>query len=105
MSTTIAFNGTEVLLTEERWKHIVMRHPEFDNKIARVMDAVSNPGEVYLDPTDAIHALKRLFHEISDYLVVIYHKEDREGYIRTAYYTSSRRKERRYKGFKRLKPS
>jgi len=49
------------------------------------MDAVSNPDEVYLDPTGAIHALKRLIHEISDYLVVIYRKEDREGYIRTAY--------------------
>jgi len=47
MSSTIAFNGTEVLLTKERWRHIVMRHPEFENKIARVMDAVSNPDEVY----------------------------------------------------------
>jgi len=58
MSTTIAFNGTEVLLAEERWRHIVMRHPQFDNKIARVTDAASNPDEVYLDPTGAIHALK-----------------------------------------------
>jgi len=40
-----------------------------------------------------------------DYLVVIYLKENIEGYIRTAFYTSYRRKDRRYKLFKKLKPS
>jgi len=74
------FDGTKVALTEERWKHIVMRHPELDNKMARVMDVVSNPDEVYVDRAGMIHALKRLAQEISDYLVVIYRKEDEEGY-------------------------
>jgi len=102
---TTAFDGTKVALTEERWKHIVMRHSELDNKIARVTEVISSPDEVYVDSAGMIHVLKRLAQEISDYLVVIYRKENEEGYIRTAYYTSSRRKQRRYKRFKRLKPS
>jgi len=102
---TTAFDGTKVALTEERWKHIVMRHPELDNKMARVIEVVSKPDELYVDSAGIIHVLKRLVQEISDYLVVIYRKENKEGYIRTAYYTSSRRKRRRYKRFKRLRPS
>ncbi|MGB9671535.1 MAG: PBECR2 nuclease fold domain-containing protein [Candidatus Bathyarchaeales archaeon] len=104
MSIT-AFNGTKVLLTDERWKHIVLRHPELENKLSLVLDTVANPDEVYLDHAGMFHALKRLSGEVSDYLVVIYGKENREGYIRTTFYTSSRRKNRRYKQFKKLKPS
>jgi len=100
-----AFDGKRVLVSEERWKHIVLRHPELEDNIAKILAAVTNPDEVYVDSTGAVHILKRLTHEISDYLVVIYRKEDGECYIRTAYYTSSRRKERRYKRFRRLKPS
>lgn len=105
MSTVTAFDGTMVLLSEERWKHIILRHPELEDRMAMVLKVVANPDKVYRDPAGAIHVLKKLLHEVSDYLVVIYCKEDGKGYIRTAYYTSSRRKERRYKRFRRLKPS
>ncbi len=39
---------------------------------------------------------------ISDYLVVIYCMEGGIGIIRTSYFISRRRKERRYKWFRRL---
>ncbi|MEM3726303.1 MAG: hypothetical protein QXK98_05510 [Candidatus Bathyarchaeia archaeon] len=100
-----AFDGTRILLTDERWKHIVLRHPELENKLSLVLDVVAHPDEVYIDPVGAFHALKRLHDEVSDYIVIIYSKEDKEGYIRTAFYTSHRRKTRRYRQFKKLKPS
>jgi len=80
MSEVIAFDGTMVLLSEERWKHIVLRHPELEDKVAQVLAAVANPDDVYVDPIGAVHVLKRLTHEISDYLLVIYRKEDGEFY-------------------------
>jgi hypothetical protein len=101
----IAFDGTKVVLREERWKHIVLRHPELEDKRGFVLVVVSSPDEVYVDSSGAFHVLKRFVGEVSDYLVVVYVKEHGEGYIRTAYYTSSRRKARRYKSFRRLKPS
>jgi len=58
-----------------------------------------------MDTVGAFHLLKRLVGEVSDYLVVIYRRENGEGYIRTAYYISYERKSRRYKLFKKLKPS
>ena len=61
-----AFDGAKILLTEERWKHIVLRHPELENKLFQVLDAVANPDEVYVDQTGAFHALKRLHGEVSE---------------------------------------
>src|SRR4030042_143293 len=101
----VAFDGMEVLLTEERWRHIVFRHPELKDKISLVLSAVSNPDEAYVDATGAVHVLKRLAGEVSDFLVVIYSRAGEECYIRTTYYTSSRRKARRYRLFRKLKLS
>jgi hypothetical protein len=99
----IAFDGTRVVLSRERWRHIVLRHPELKNAFDMILEVVAKPDEVYLDPTGAFHALKRV-RSVSDFIVVIYSFKD-EGYIRTAYYTSNMRKTRRYKAFKKLIPS
>jgi len=76
-----AFDGARILLTDERWKHIVLGRPELENKLVLVLDAVANPDEVYVDKAGAFHALKRLRGELSDYIVVVYYRENEEGYI------------------------
>jgi hypothetical protein len=86
--SVVGFDGTRVLLTEDRRKHIALRHPELEDKQALVLDVVASPNEVYVDAGGMFHALKKLLGEISDYVVVIYFVEDGEGYKRTAYYTS-----------------
>jgi len=103
--SVVAFDGTRVVLSEERWKHVILRHPELKDKKDLVLDVVSNPDEVYVDASGAFHVLKRFVGEVSDFLVVVYVGEHGEGYIRTAFYTSSRRKVRRYGSFRRLRPS
>ena len=103
--STVAFDGTRVVLSEERWRHVVFRHPELKDKAGLVLSAVSDPDEAFVDATLAVHVLKRLVGEVSDFLVVIYGKVGEECYIRTAYYTSSRRKARRYRAFRKLKLS
>ena len=102
LSTVTAFDGTRVLLSERRWGHIVLRHPELENKRSLVLDAVANPDEAYFDATGAVHVLKKLVNGVSDFIVVIYVRKGKEGYIRTAYYTSFERKKRRYWLFKKL---
>lgn len=100
----VGLGGVEVVLSEERWRHIVFRHPELKDKAKLVLSAVSGPDEAYLDGTGAVHVLKRV-GGVSDFLVVIYSVEGERGYIRTAYYKSSRRKARRYRLFRKLKLS
>jgi len=53
-----AFDGARILLTDERWKHIVLGRPELENKLVLVLDAVANPDEVNVDKAGAFHALK-----------------------------------------------
>ena len=101
--SSVAFDGTKVVLGPEHWHHIVSKHPELKNGAALILFTVAHPDEVYIDPTGAFHALKRV-KEISDFLVVIY-SVNAEGYIRTAYYIGNARKTRRYKSFRKLKPS
>jgi hypothetical protein len=47
--SVVGFDGTRVLLTEDRWKHIALRHPELEDKQALVLDVVASPDEVYVD--------------------------------------------------------
>lgn len=101
--SVIAFNGVKVILSAGRWQHIILRHPELKDEQPLILSAVARPDEAYLDPTGAVHALKRA-KAVTDYIVVIY-SVNGEGYIRTAYYTSSERKARRYKTYRKLKPS
>ena len=98
--SSIAFDGTKVVLKQQRWRHIILRHPELKNASELILDVIAHPDEVYVDPTGAFHALKRV-SSVSDFLVVIY-SVNHEGYIRTAYYTSNTRKTRRYKAFRKL---
>jgi hypothetical protein len=70
-----AFNGSEVALTEERWRHIVFRHPELKPKMQLILDAVASPDEVYVDSAGDVHELKRLEKDVSGYVVVIYKPE------------------------------
>jgi hypothetical protein len=83
--SAVAFDGTRVLLAEDKWKHIVLRHLELEDKQAPVLDVVAHPDEVYVDAGGAFHALKKLLGETSDYIVIIYFIEGGEGYKRTAY--------------------
>ena len=55
------------------------------NAAELILEIVAYPDEVYVDPTGAFHALKRV-RGISDFIVVIY-SVNHEGYIRTAYFT------------------
>jgi hypothetical protein len=103
--SVVAFDGTQVVLSEERWHHIVFRHPELKGKLELVLNVVANPDEAYVDEGGGVHVLKRLVGEVSDFLVVIYFVEGQRGYIRTAYYTSNTRKTRRYRTFRKLRLS
>lgn len=96
-------DGLVVKLGEDVWRHIVTRHPELKGKIKEILSVVSNPDEVYVDDRGARHALKRS-SVVSDYLVVIYEVGKGGGFIRTAYFISFKRKQRRYRWFKKLTP-
>ena len=84
-------NGVPVRLTEERWQHIVRRHPEMDNQRERVLEALAEPDMIQQGDFGEVLAV-RFYPETPltrKFLVVVYREVSPEdGFILTAYLTS-----------------
>ena len=98
------YDGTEFVITKKRWAHVLEHHPELSNSLNIILEAVRNPDEVYIDPRGTYHILRRA-RKYSDYIVIISKKREAKTYLTTAYYTSLKRKERRYRTYTRQKLS
>jgi hypothetical protein len=84
-------NGVPVRLTEERWQHIVRRHPEMDNQRRRVLETLAEPDMIQQGDFAEVLAV-RSYPETPltrKFLVVVYREVSHEdGFILTAYLTS-----------------
>lgn len=83
-------NNVPIRLTTERWKHIIMRHPEMDSQKERVLETVTEPHLIQQGDFGELIAMR--FYEKSPlttkHLVVIYKEvTDTDGFIITGYYT------------------
>jgi len=80
-------NGVLIRLTQERWRHILVRHPETEPYRDRVLDAVKDPDFVAKGLHGELKAAK-LFIDLPmgrRYLVVVYREVGaRDGFIITA---------------------
>jgi hypothetical protein len=86
-STTDAL-GRKIILTEERWTHIVDGHPELDGLELALMRAVE-AADITVDGKTA--DTKRVCAKDlgpARYLVVVVRYAGQTGYVRTAYPTS-----------------
>ncbi|MBI2012354.1 hypothetical protein HYS90_00315 [Candidatus Curtissbacteria bacterium] len=98
MATTISKNGVLIRLTEERWKHIVLLHPNLSDKQTEVLLTVKNPDYIFKGQTEELLAVSKLSARV--YIVVAYKEtlffslrsKKREiksdGFIITAYDTT-----------------
>ena len=84
-------NQVPVRLTDERWKHIVLRHPEMDEQRERVLETLGKPDIIQRGDFGELLAL-RFFKQTpltSKFLVVVYKEVSLEdGFILTAYCAS-----------------
>ncbi len=97
-----AFDGSEFIITKRRWFHIIERHAELKNMMNNVREAASIPDEVFSDKRGTLHLLKRTRSGQFDFLVLIARREGPRTYLITAYPTRLKRKERRYRKFRKL---
>lgn len=91
-------NKTPIRLTEERWSHIIRRHPGVEKMRDQCLETVANPEAVMEGDFGELLAVRR-FRKTAlsqKYLIVVYRETSKEdGYILTAYLTnkpSERRK-------------
>ena len=84
-------NGVPVRLTEERWQHIVHRHPEMDDQRDRILETLTEPDTIQQGDFDELLAIR--FYPKTPltrkFLVVAYREISAEdGFILTAYLAS-----------------
>jgi hypothetical protein len=90
MITIYSKNNVSVRLTDERWAHIIRRHPEMKDQKGRVLETVENPDYILEGDYEELLAV-RFFKETpltQKFLVVIYKEvSEYDGFIVTAYFT------------------
>jgi len=84
-------NQVPIRLTDERWEHIVLRHPEMDGQRERVLETLGKPDMIQEGDFGELLAL-RFFTQTpltSKFLVVVYKEvSSDDGFILTAYFMS-----------------
>ena len=91
MLIVYSYNNVPVRLTEERWQHIIRRHPEMVNHRVQILETVADPAMIQRGDFGELLAL-RFYPETrltSKFLVVAYREVSPEdGFILTAYLTN-----------------
>ncbi len=86
LRTTKSVFGKRIRLTEERWQHILERHPEVVNNKNNVLKTIKNPDIVTKGWTNELVAIRKISNQD---LAVIYSEE--EAFVITAFFTRSRK--------------
>lgn len=83
-------NGVPVRLTEERWRHIVVRHVEIDGQRDKVLETLAEPDMIQQGDFGELLAV-RFYADTpmgEKFLVVAYREVSVEdGFVLTAYLT------------------
>ena len=98
VSTVGDVGGWPIRLSDERWGHIVRRHPEMRTERARVLETVSQPHYILEGDRGTLMAV-RLYDRTPltrKHCVVVYRRIGlSDGFVVTAYFTSSTARWRR----------
>ena len=90
-------NKVPIRLTQERWQHITMRHPELESQKVKVEETISHPDCIQQGDFGELLAI-RLYASTpfaQKYMVVAYKETSRhDGFILTAYFTNEFSKRR-----------
>ena len=92
--TNIAYsvNNIPIRLTDERWTHIVENHDDIAGYYFDVLETIANPMWIFEGDEDELWAVKLV--SVKKAILVIYKefKEQNNGFIITAFFTTKIRK-------------
>ncbi|WP_346291400.1 hypothetical protein [Sphaerothrix gracilis] len=90
MELTTSRNGIPIRLSDERWSHIIRRHPEMDGCWDMVIETLAMPDLIQAGDSGELLAV-RLYDKTTlgrKYVVVAYRETSAtDGFILTAYLT------------------
>ena len=85
-----SISGKTIRLPDERWVHIVERHPEMAGHLEEVLLAVATPDFVLKGGDDELLAVMPLSE--NKWLVAVYKENSADGFVITAYITGKTEK-------------
>ena len=87
MKEALSYKGNIIRLTEERWIHITSSHPEMAFLLEEVLNTINDPDSVFKGDFGESISVKK----INDKYLVVPYKEEKDGFIITAYITKKLR--------------
>jgi len=88
MKEALSCKGNIIRLTEERWIHITSSHPEMAFLLEEVLNTISDPDIVFKGDFGESISVKKM----KDRYLIVPYKEEKDGFIITAYITKKLRK-------------
>ncbi len=86
LSVVTSVNGVPIRLTDERWEHIIIGHPELEHLLKEVIRGIEEPQTVRAGGSGELLAVRKL--RDNKYLVVVYReKTEKDGFVITAFLT------------------
>jgi hypothetical protein len=93
MATANSKNNVSIRLTDERWQHITIGHPEVADYYFEILETIEQAEIVYEGKNRELIAIKEFQKTSPKFVVVIYKEVDKtDGFIITAF-ISKRRQE------------
>lgn len=93
MAVAVSKNSVSIRLTDERWQHITVGHPEVADYYFEILETIEKPEIIYEGRSSELIAIKE-FQKISPKFVVVIYKElsGNDGFVITAF-VSKRKQE------------
>ena len=89
MDIAFSRNSVPVRLTNERWYHITIGHPEMAPYYDEILETIEKPEFLYLGNNEEYLAVKNLYNVSTKFIVVVYKEVDKnDGFIITSFLTS-----------------
>lgn len=85
MDRILSKNGISIRLTNERWIHIIIGHPELIGYYFKILETISDPESIYEGKIGEYIAIKNIKNE--KYMIVIYSELNNDGFVITAFIT------------------
>jgi hypothetical protein len=86
MDVAISINVIPIRLTDERWHHISIGHPEMADYYYEILETIENPAIVYQGNSGELIALSKQIQPSGKFFVVVYKETDsKDGFVITAF--------------------
>lgn len=89
MITVVDIFGKDVVITQERWKHVCLQQPELEPLMSGVRETLENPDHVKMSPSDStVRLYYKFFDDVfNGKFILAVVKTNKRNFLITAYIT------------------